>query len=102
MSALTFNDLVKLVFPVHCGLYTVHFSCSTANWRFDSKKKLFAWARDERDLRWNVKHLFADVEESLNFKTQNLMYRVFQLEKEYKDILSLIHSKEQPNEMKSI
>lgn len=52
--------------------------CSAAAWQFSTKKDLYMWARNERDLRWNALLSFAECkeveEETPYFQKQSILY----------------------------
>lgn len=61
--------------------------CSAAEWQFTTKKKLYLWARNERDIRWNAMLSFADCNEVESetpyFQNQCIQYCVEALLNQY-------------------
>ena len=75
--------------------------CSASAWRFNKKKDLITWAREEREDRWNCRISFASVSEveneSPHFRNQSIPYQIHELKESYEDIVKFLDSKECPD-----
>ena len=78
--------------------------CSSASWRFQSKRALMDWARSEYDDRVNSLLIFCPREdivgETQYFKKQNIEFGLQKLESEYEDVRKMINNEKLINKHK--